>query len=66
MTLTHAFADTWLNRYGQAWEQADPAQAAELFAEDCRYFETPYSEPAVGRSGDVTGGRTLPRRYPAS
>ena len=26
-----------------------PVQAAELFSEDCRYYETPFSAPAVGR-----------------
>ena len=31
--------------------QADPELAGSLFTEDCRYFETPYSEPAVGREG---------------
>lgn len=44
-------ANDWLMRYGNAWERADPAAAAVLFSPDCRYFETPFSEPAVGRDG---------------
>lgn len=44
-------ANAWLARYGQAWMQADPELAGSLFTADCRYFETPYSEPAVGRDG---------------
>jgi ketosteroid isomerase-like protein len=49
--VTIASAEDWLHRYGQAWERADPAAAAQLFTEDCNYFETPYSEPARGRDG---------------
>jgi hypothetical protein len=49
MTLTRDTAETWLKKYGQTWEGADPRRAAELFSEDCRYYETPFSEPAVGR-----------------
>ena len=51
MTLTPNDAEAWLTRYGQAWTQGDPALAASLFSEDCRYYETPYSEPFVGRDG---------------
>ena len=51
MTLTHATAEDWLTRYGRAWETADPQAAAALFTPDCRYFETPFSEPARGRDG---------------
>ena len=51
MTITRNDAESWLTRYGQAWMQADPELASSLFTEDCRYFETPYSEPAVGREG---------------
>ncbi len=60
MTLTHSFADTWLARYGQAWEQAAPTGAAELFTEDCRYFETPYAEPAIGRAGVLKYWQRVP------
>jgi uncharacterized protein (TIGR02246 family) len=45
------FAEQWLQRYGRAWEQADPAAAARLFSEDCLYFETPHAEPLRGRAG---------------
>jgi uncharacterized protein (TIGR02246 family) len=51
MAMTAQLAQQWLARYGQAWEQADPAAAAQLFSEDCRYFETPFSDPALGRDG---------------
>jgi uncharacterized protein (TIGR02246 family) len=51
MTIARADAETWLARYGEAWRQGDPELACSLFAADCRYFETPYSEPAVGRDG---------------
>jgi uncharacterized protein (TIGR02246 family) len=51
MHLTPAIAEDWLQRYGEAWERADPAAAAQLFTEDCQYFETPFSPPACGREG---------------
>lgn len=51
MQLNPASAEDWLRRYGVAWEHADPAAAAELFTEDCQYFETPFSPPACGREG---------------
>ena len=51
MTLTPETAEHWLQRYGDAWERADPAAAAQLFTEDCQYFETPFSPPACGREG---------------
>jgi ketosteroid isomerase-like protein len=51
MTLTPETAEHWLQRYGDAWERADPAAAAQLFTEDCQYFETPFSPPACGPEG---------------
>jgi ketosteroid isomerase-like protein len=51
MALTPATAEQWLQRYGDAWERADPSAAALLFTEDCQYFETPFSPPACGRDG---------------
>ena len=51
VTMTRATADRWLKKYGQAWQEGDPRLAARLFTETCRYFETPFSEPAVGRGG---------------
>lgn len=41
----------WLAAYEKAWEERDAAQAGALFTGDARYFETPYAEPFVGRSG---------------
>lgn len=49
--FTHAAADAWLTKYGQAWEERSPDLASQIFSEDCRYFETPFSAPEIGRSG---------------
>lgn len=49
--FSFAAADRWLRDYGKAWEQASPRLASALFTEDCRYYETPFAEPAVGRDG---------------
>jgi D-3-phosphoglycerate dehydrogenase len=50
-SITPAAAESWLQRYGEAWRRRSPDLAAALFAEDCRYFETPFDEPAIGRQG---------------
>ncbi len=60
MTVTHAAAHSWLKKYGQAWERGDPIAAARLFSEDCRYFETPFSEPAIGRDGVLKYWQAVP------
>jgi hypothetical protein len=51
MTISRDGAATWLHRYGEAWMRADPALAASLFSDDCRYYETPFAEPAIGPEG---------------
>lgn len=40
----------WLNNYGRAWENRDPAAAAELYAEEGSYQVTPFVEPMRGRT----------------
>jgi hypothetical protein len=49
--MNQELAATWLDRYGRAWEQADPDSAASLFSEGARYFDTPFSTPFCGRNG---------------
>lgn len=39
----------WLQAYGRAWEQRDARSAAELYAADATYQETPFTEPLRGR-----------------
>lgn len=49
--LSAADLDAWLGAYGQAWERKDADAAANLFAEDARYLETPYAEAFEGQAG---------------
>lgn len=49
--VSAAELDAWLAAYGKAWERKDADAAASLFAEDARYFETPYAEAFEGRAG---------------
>jgi hypothetical protein len=49
--LTRAALEAWLKRYGEAWEQRDPARAAALFTENAPYHEMPFDAPKAGRSG---------------
>ena len=60
MSLTRRAEESWLQTYGQAWKQGDPRMAARLFTEDCRYFETPFSKPAVGRDGVLKYWQAVP------
>ena len=50
MTLDDAAFAAWLDRYKAAWEQRDPAAAADLFTETASYRETPYDPPFEGRA----------------
>jgi nuclear transport factor 2 (NTF2) superfamily protein len=49
--MTKTELEQWLKAYGRAWESRDPDAVAILFAEDARYHETPFTEPASGRDG---------------
>ncbi len=40
-----------MERYKRAWEEKNPDLAAELFADDIEYPETPFGPPACGRDG---------------
>lgn len=41
--------EKWLEEYGRAWEALDPSAAVELYSENSRYQETPFSAPIRGR-----------------
>lgn len=43
--------DAWVEAYGRAWEQADPAAAADLFTEDATYRSNIFEEAHSGRAG---------------
>ena len=49
--LTVAAFESWLARYGAAWETRDASAAGALFTIDARYRETPFEEPKTGRAG---------------
>jgi uncharacterized protein (TIGR02246 family) len=42
---------TWVEAYRRAWEERDPAAAAELFTDDCTYRSNIFEEPHRGRDG---------------
>ena len=44
-----AFAK-WLDAYGTTSKENDAKASSELFAEDARYYESPFDEPLVGRA----------------
>jgi nuclear transport factor 2 (NTF2) superfamily protein len=52
--------ESWLARYGQAWETADPDAAAALFTEDGTYRETPFDEVMQGREAIRRYWREIP------
>lgn len=47
-TLTHGYFQQWMETYGKASAENDPRAAANLFAENAAYYETPFAEPLVG------------------
>lgn len=47
--LTMQAFDAWLDRYSRASRENDARASAELFAQDARYYESPFEEPLIGR-----------------
>lgn len=62
-TVSHAHFQEWLETYGKASRENDPRASADLFSPDAAYYETPFSEPMVGRDAIYTywnrGAQTL-------
>ncbi len=66
-------AQSWLNRYIDAWLSYDPADVTALFSEDVVYRYHPYDEPIVGRQavvaswlGEGTSGDASTRDAPGT
>lgn len=51
-------AQSWLNRYVEAWLSYDPDEVAALFSKDVAYRYHPYDEPIVGREAVVVSWLT--------
>ena len=45
----------WIDGYIGAWISNDPDDISRLFAEDDRYFTSPYVEPWVSRQEIISG-----------
>lgn len=48
-TLTYEHFRRWLIVYGKASEENHPQASADLFAQDARYYESPFDEPMIGQ-----------------
>lgn len=48
-SISSGIFNKWLSSYGMAWEEGDPQQAANLFAEGASYQVTQFDEPMVGK-----------------
>lgn len=51
--------DSWLARYGDAWESRDASAAGALFAPNARYSEMPFELPKQGRAAIEEYWRTV-------
>lgn len=49
--LTVDSLERWLEKYATAWESRSADRAAEIFAADALYQDTPFGEPHRGRAG---------------
>lgn len=49
-SLDNAALETWLRKYGAAWESRDPAAAGLLFTADAGYHEMPFDPVKQGRA----------------
>jgi ketosteroid isomerase-like protein len=57
--LTSTALESWLQRYGAAWEARDPAAAGKLFVTDASYHEMPFDAPKQGRAAIEEYWRTV-------
>ena len=48
-TLTYEHFYQWMETYGKASADNDPQASSELFAQNAKYYETPFAEPMIGR-----------------
>ena len=51
--MDHASAQTWLDRYVEAWKSYEPSDIAALFSDDVAYRYHPNDDPVVGRDAVV-------------
>ncbi|HYJ67765.1 MAG TPA: nuclear transport factor 2 family protein [Nocardioidaceae bacterium] len=51
--MDHRTAQSWLDRYVDAWNSYDRADVSGLFSEDIFYRYHPFDEPIVGRDAVV-------------
>ena len=51
--IDRKFVAEWLDRYVAAWRSYDPNTIGALFADDVRYYYTPYADPLIGREAVV-------------
>ena len=51
--------ETWLKKYGAAWQSRDPAAAAALFSADASYHEMPFDPVKQGRAAIQDYWRTV-------
>jgi hypothetical protein len=62
-TLTLDAFNEWMETYGKASKDNDARASAALFALDASYYETPFSDPMIGRQAIYdyweTGARNL-------
>jgi len=57
--LTPAALESWLARYGAAWEARDAKLVGPLFSNDAPYQDMPFDEPKKGRAGIEEYWRTV-------
>src|SRR4030095_11727685 len=57
--LTTAALESWLQKYGAAWEMRDAAAAGSLFTADASYHEMPFDAPKQGRAAIEEYWRTV-------
>ena len=59
-TIDRQTIHTWIEGYQRAWQTDDRQMIGRLFAEDARYFLTPFDDPWQGRAAIVERFRKEP------
>jgi hypothetical protein len=51
----------WLNKLGKAWKERNPQAIPALFAENFKYYETPFEKPYTDKAGLIKLWQDVPK-----
>jgi hypothetical protein len=59
--MTNTQLKKWIQKLGQAWEERDPEAIPQLFAENFKYYETPFEKPYTKKTDLIRLWQDVPK-----